>query len=286
MEERNTPSSIIFFVNRNIIRSALFISFSVLLHISSISQCFTANNAFGDGENITYEVSYNWGPIWMEAGLVTFAVNKEKYLGKDTWHLKSTGKTYSTYDYFFKVRDYYDSWIDPQTFHSIEFRRYIYEGNYNLLNTITFDPSRQTAISNTKTNNNPLRQDTIRLSKCIFDMLSSVYLTRTLNLSDLKPEARILVSVLIDDSVYKIEVRSLGKEVIENRDGQHYKCIKFTAKMVQGTIFRGNEDVLIWVTDDDNKIPVYIEAKIIVGSVKAYLIEAKGLKNPMKALIK
>ncbi len=273
-------------MNKNFIRSAFFISFSVLLHFSSIAQCFTANNVFGDRENITYEVSYNWGPIWIEAGLVTFAVNKEKYLGKDTWHLKSTGKTYSTYDYFFKVRDYYDSWIDPQTFHSIEFRRYIYEGNYNLLNTITFDPSRQTAISNTKTNNNPLRQDTIRLSKCIFDMLSSVYLTRTLNLSDLKPEARILVSVLIDDSVYKIEVRSLGKEVVENRDGQHYKCIKFTAKMVQGTIFRGNEDVLIWVTDDDNKIPVYIEAKIIVGSVKAYLIEAKGLKNPMKALIK
>ena len=56
--------------------------------------------------------------------------------------------------------------------------------------------------------------------------------------------------------------------------------------MVQGTIFRGNEDVLVWVTDDANKIPVYIEAKIILGSVKAYLLEAKGLKNPMKALIK
>lgn len=273
-------------MNKNIIRSALFISFSVLLHFYSIAQCFTANNVFGDGENISYEVSYNWGPIWMDAGLVTFAVNKEKYLGKDTWHLKSTGKTYATYDYFFKVRDYYDSWIDPRTFHSIEFRRYIYEGNYNLLNTITFDPNLQVAISHTKSNNNPLRQDTIRVSKCIFDMLSSVYFTRTLNLSDLKPEARIPVSVLIDDSVYKIEVRSLGKEVIENRDGQRYKCIKFTAKMVQGTIFRGNEDVLIWVTDDDNKIPIYIEAKIIVGSVKAYLIEAKGLKNPMKALIK
>ncbi len=273
-------------MNKNIIRSALFISFLVLLHIYSLAQCFTANNVFGDGENITYEVSYNWGPIWVEAGLVTFAVNKEKYLGKDAWHLKSTGKTYVAYDYFFKVRDYYDSWIDPQTFHSIEFRRYIYEGNYTLLNTITFDPNRQVAISHTKSKNNLLRQDTIRLSKCIFDMLSSVYFTRTLNLADLKPEARIPVSIIIDDSVYTIVVRSLGKEVIENTDGQRYKCIKFTAKMVQGTIFRGNEDALIWITDDENKIPVYIEAKIIVGSVKAYLIEAKGLKNPMKALIK
>jgi hypothetical protein len=286
MEEKNTTGSIIFFVKKNIIRSAFLTSFSVLLYFYSLAQCFTKNNAFGDGENITYEVSYNWGPIWMDAGLVNFMVSKEKYFGKDAWHLKSTGKTYTGYDYFFKVRDYYNSWIDPQTFHSIEFKRYIYEGNYNLLNTITFDLNHQIALSHTKSNNNPLRKDTIRLSKCIFDMLSSVYFTRTLNLSDLKPEARIPVSIIIDDSVYSIVVRSLGKEVIENMDGQRYKCIKFTAKMVQGTIFRGNEDALIWITDDENKIPVYIEAKIIVGSVKAYLIEAKGLKNPIKALIK
>jgi hypothetical protein len=55
--------------------------------------------------------------------------------------------------------------------------------------------------------------------------------------------------------------------------------------MVQGTIFRGDEDVLVWVTDDENKIPVYIEAKILVGTVKAYLKEAKGLNNPMSALL-
>jgi hypothetical protein len=273
-------------VKKNITSAVFAISFFLLLHYNSVSQCFTANNVFGDGENISYEVSYNWGPIWMEAGVVTFTAKREKFVGRDTWHLKSTGKTYAGYDYFFKVRDYYDSWVDPVTFHSIEFRRYIYEGNYNLLNTITFDAERQIAISNTKSNNNPVRKDTIRISQCMFDMLSSVYFTRTLNLSELKPEVIIPVNILIDDSVYKIEVRSLGKEVIEARDGRHYKCIKFTAKMVQGTIFRGNEDVLIWVTDDENKIPVYIEAKIIVGSVKAYLTEAKGLKNPMRALVK
>jgi len=286
MEEKNTPGPIILNVKKNIIRSALIITLLILFRYYSVAQCFTANNAFGDGENISYEVSYNWGPIWMDAGLVTFTTTKEKYFGKDTWHLRSTGKTYLGYDYLFKVRDYYDSWIDPQTFHSFEFRRYIYEGNYTLLNTITFDHDRRIALSNTKSNNNPLRKDTIRLSRCMFDMLSSVYFTRTLNLSDLKPEARIPVNIIIDDSVYTIVIRSLGKEVIENKDGQRYNCIKFTAKMVQGTIFRGNEDALIWVTDDENKIPVYIEAKIIVGSVKAYLREAKGLRNPMKALIK
>ena len=56
--------------------------------------------------------------------------------------------------------------------------------------------------------------------------------------------------------------------------------------MVQGTIFKGDEDVVVWVTDDGNKIPVYIEAKIIVGTIKAYLKDTKGLRHPMTSLVK
>ena len=77
-------------------------------------------------------------------------------------------------------------------------------------------------------------------------------------------------------------MRFLARETVEGLDGKRYKCIKFAAKMVQGTIFKGEEDVLVWVTDDGNKIPIYIEAKIIVGTVKAYLKDYKGLKNPVK----
>jgi hypothetical protein len=213
-------------------------------------------------------------------------VKKENFQGKDSWHLKSTGKTYSTYDLFFKVRDYYDSWIDPKTFHTYQFQRYIYEGGYTLVNTLTADLNRKTVISNTKSNNNAVRKDTIKQTSCLFDMLASVYYTRTLDISNMKPETRIGVSVIIDDSVYTIYIRSLGKDVVQNSDGKQYKCIKFTAKMVQGTIFRGDEDVLVWVTDDENRVPVYVEAKILVGSVKAYLKSTKGLKGPIKALIK
>jgi hypothetical protein len=73
--------------------------------------------------------------------------------------------------------------------------------------------------------------------------------------------------------------------VVENNDGKKYNCIRLSAKMVGGTIFKGDEDVLVWITDDDNHIPIYIEAKILVGTVKAYLHETKGLRNPLKALV-
>ncbi len=243
------------------------------------AQCYTENKAFGEGEQISYTISYNWGPVWVDAGLVTFSVTRENYLGKPSWHFKSTGKTFTSYDILFKVRDYYDSWVDPETFRSMEFRRYIYEGGYTLLNTMKFDHAGRQVISNTKSNNNPQRTDTLPLRPCSFDMLSAVYFTRTLDFSDMKPDSKKQVTVLIDDGYYDIFIRYIGKEVVVATNGRKYNCIKFAAKMVQGTIFRGNEDVLVWVTDDANKVPVYIEAKIIVGTVKAYLKEAKGLKN-------
>ena len=244
------------------------------------------NNAFREGEKVSYEISYNWGPIWVDAGVVTFSVTKENFLGKEAFHLQSTGKTHLSYDLLFKVRDYYDSWIDPATFRSIEFRRNIYEGGYSLLNTLRFDYPNNRIIANTKTNNNPLRTDTLKMMPVFFDMLSAVYYTRTLDFSNLKPDEKIPVWVVIDDAYYAISIKALGKEVTESKDGVRYRCIKFAAKMVEGTIFRGEEDVLVWVTDDENKVPVYIEAKIIVGTVKAYLKGTKGLKNPVTSMIK
>ena len=262
----------------------LLLSFISLSRLQS--QCYKENRAFKEGEFLSYEISYNWGPIWVDAGLVTFSIEQETYGGKPAWHMRSSGRTYKSYDLFFKVTDYYDTWIDPETFHPYEFRRSVYEGGYRLLNTLRYDRTGQTVYSSTKTNNNPVRFDTLRPASCVYNPLLSVYIARTLDISSLKHDARIPVTVMIDDSTYSIYIRYLGKDVVENRDGKRYRCTKFSAYMVKGTIFRGDEDVLVWVTDDENRIPVYIEAKILVGTVKAYLKDMRGLRNPLSSLLK
>lgn len=260
---------------------------SVAFFLSAIhfqAQCVSSNEVFQEGEEIIYMVSYNWGPVWVDAGLVTFTTTKEPYYGKPAWHFNSTGKTFISYDILFKVRDYYDSWVDPETFRPLGFKRFIYEGGYSLINTMTFDYNRKKIISNTKSNNNPVRYDTLKLSPCTFDMLTAVYFTRTLDIAKMRPNEKREISIVIDDGYYNIYIRSLGKETVENTDGKRYRCNKFAAKMVEGTIFKGDEDVLVWVTDDSNKVPIRIEAKIIIGTVKAYMKEAKGLKNPLTTL--
>ncbi|MEI6899695.1 MAG: DUF3108 domain-containing protein [Bacteroidota bacterium] len=259
----------------------------ILLLAQTISaQCFKKNEAFQAGEFVSFNISYNFGPIWMDAGTVTFSVTNENFHGKACYHLKATGKTFFSYDYFFKVRDYYDSWVDQQNFNTIEFRRSIVEGKYSLLNTIRYDTNRSKIISNTKRNNDPVTHDTIIPKPCTFDMLSAVYFTRTMDLTSMERDKKIPVNVVIDENLYDIFFKFLGKEIIETNDGQRYRCNKFSARMVQGTIFKGDEDVLVWITDDENKIPVLVEAKIIVGTVKACLKEVKGLRNPSGSLVK
>jgi hypothetical protein len=256
----------------------------LLITGSASAQCFNSNTAFGDGEAISYTISYNWGPVWVDAGVVTFSAGLETWRGKAAWHLKSTGRTFPSYDMLFKVRDYYDSWIDPGSFRSFEFRRNIYEGGYTLLNTLAFDPETARVITNTKANNNQRPADTLLMRNCSFDMLSAVYYTRTLDFSGFAVGTTRTVTVLIDDGYYDITLRMIGREVVETTAGKRFRCLKFAAKMVQGTIFQGDEDVVVWVTDDQNKVPVYIEAKILVGTVKAYLKSTKGLRNPVTSL--
>lgn len=250
------------------------------------AQCQVKNNAFKPGEFVSYTITYNWGPVWVDAGVVTFSVDSVLYREKPAFHIKSSGKTFPSYDLLFKVRDYYDSWVDPVTFKTIDFKRYVYEGGYSLVNTLHFDYAQNKVISNTKTNNNPVRFDTLPVRPCAFDMLAAIYQTRNIDLSGVNTGNKQHVTVLIDDAYYDIYIRPLSKEVIETQQGSKYRCIKFAAKMVQGTIFKGEEDVLVWVTDDANRVPVYIEAKIIVGTIKAYIREVKGLRNPENSLVK
>lgn len=254
--------------------------------VIAFPQCYSGNKAFGDGENIRYSVHYNWGPVWVDAGIVTFKAKLDEKNGKKAWHLTSEGKTYKSYDAFFKVRDYYETWVDEESFQSISFKRLIYEGGYQLVNTLSFDRGQGRIYSFTKSNNNPVRADTFKIQPCSFDMLAAVYFTRTLDFNNIPMYQKTQVSVVIDDQIYTIWVRPMAREVVENNDGKKYNCIKISAKMVEGTIFKGDEDVLVWITADENHIPIYIEAKIIVGTVKAYLEEAKGLRNPITSLVK
>ncbi len=242
------------------------------------AQCFEKNVTFKSGENISFNVAYNWGLIWVDAGSVSFTIDSIFKNGQHIYHLKSWGKTYKTYDWLFKVRDYFDSYVDANTLKPIEFKRDNYEGGFIIKNEYKFDYTSNKIFSFTENTKQACKKDTLNLPDCTYDILTATYAARNIDFSMYKTGDTIPLRMIIDNEIFDLYIRYHGKEIVENIDGQKYNCIKFTALLVEGAIFSGGEDLTVWATDDKNKIPVIVSAKILVGYVKAYLTSAKNLR--------
>jgi hypothetical protein len=265
----------------------LFLTALILLCFARTNaQCFTKNSAFREGEVLNYEVFYNWGFIWLNAAYVEFKVKAGEFQNRPVYHLDAYGATYKSYDWIFKVRDHYQSYLDKEVLRPLWYSCKTYEGGYEADQKYYFNPEKNTATLYTQNSDRPYRKDTLNLKPCTFDVLSLIYYARNIDFSGVKVGDSVPVVAILDTSAYNLYIRYLGKEVIELKDGRKYRCIKFSALLVEGTIFKGGEDLYGWVTDDKNRIPILVEAKILVGSVKAYFRSVQENKNPFEALVK
>lgn len=238
--------------------------------------CGIENKVLQDGEKITFKVFYNLSAIWIGAGEAEFTTTEKKHKGKDAYHIVGTGRTYKSYDWIFRVRDRYESYIDKETLMPLRFLRDVDEGGYKFTNDVRFDRSRNVAYSSGKEFKTP---------QCVQDVLSAVYYARNIDYSKYAVGAKIPFSLFLDDEVFFLHIRYLGKEIVKTRYGT-FNAIKIAPLLIEGTIFKGGEDMMIWVSDDDNKIPLRIDSPILVGSVKVDMIDYKNLRYPLSSLIK
>ena len=208
----------------------------LILPASLKGQCFEKNFAFRAGEKITYDVYYNWGLIWVNAGYVEFNVKQANYLNRQVYFFDALGRTHKGYNWFFKVEDNYRSFLDMETLRPLWFHRKTYEGGYEVNNKYIFDYDKKKIFSYTENSDKPYTEDTFNIDNCIFDVQSLIYLARNLEFSGLKINDTIPVISIIDNEIFNLYIRYLGKEQFETREGEKYNCIKFSALLVEGTI--------------------------------------------------
>ncbi len=237
--------------------------------------CGLPNHAFQTGESITYRVYYTVASIYFAAGEATFTCAMDNLNGKPVYHVTGEGKTYSFYDNFFRVRDKYETFIDTSNLQPLKFIRQVNEGSYKKYENISFNKTAHTAITNVGVFKTP---------ECIQDVLSSMYYARNIDFDKMKPDDKIPFSMFLDNQVYNLYIRYLGKEIIKTKYGK-FKAIKFKPLLIKGTIFEGGEKMTVWVTDDANHIPVRVESPISVGSVKVDMMDFKNLRTPLTSLI-
>ena len=147
----------------------------ILLATKSISAgddfCGLRNNAFQQGESISYTIFYSVIGIYINAGAATFSVNTEKLMNKPVYHVTGAGSSNSRYDWIFKVRDIYESYIDTNTLQPLKFIRNVEEGGYKINENITFNKEQNTAISN---------KGVQKIPTCVQDVLSAIYYARNI----------------------------------------------------------------------------------------------------------
>ncbi|MCW3804037.1 DUF3108 domain-containing protein [Plebeiibacterium marinum] len=248
------------------------------------SQCNINNFSFQSGETVTYHAYYNWHFLWLNAGIVHFKVENKTYDDKDSWFFSAYGRTYSGYDHFMKVRDTFEVYVDKQDFNPLFFNRVTKEGSTESHHKYYFNHNTnqiQTQIK--RGEESSFKDSTLQLQDCTNDLLTMVYKARNLNFSQYESGDKIPIRMIVDGKIHDLYIRYLGKETVKNRDGRRFRCLKFSPLLVPGTIFESGEDMTVWVTDDQCRIPIVVEAKVLIGSVKAVFVDVAGLRNEMSA---
>ena len=242
--------------------------------------CSMENNTFKGGEEITYKLYYNWNFIWLSAGEVTFRVRD---LG-DQYHLSAVGRTYKSYEWFYKVRDYYDTYVDKETLLPSISIRNIHEGGYRLYDKVSFDRNRNVAVGLRGQTRVEAKITEYEVDNCIHDMLSIVYYFRNIDFDRMKAGSEFPIKIFLDKETYPLTVKYFGKEDRKKVKGQgRFQTQVFSPQLIAGEVFKENDQMKVWVSADQNKVPMLIESPVSVGSVKAVLKSYKGLKYEFDA---
>jgi hypothetical protein len=225
------------------------------------------NRPFGVGEKLTYVLHYGI----FNAGIAELEVHKESHPvhpEKETYHMVGKGWSTGAVDVFFKVRDRYESYMLEETLHPLEFVRRIDEGGFKMAQDYSFDPDSNVVVT----------QDnkTFEVPENIQDMISAFYYARTLNFDTAQIGSVYSIPAFVDNEIFNMKLKLVGRETISTRKGK-YKCLKFNPLVQEGRIFKAEEDLTVWVSDDKNRIPILAKSKILVGSIKMELKEYSGL---------
>lgn len=244
-----------------------------------LAQCNIKNEVFQTGESATYNVYYKIGFVWFNAAEVKFEANYKKYKNKPSYHLVSVGNTLPNYDWIYKVRDTYQSIVDTNTLTPYWFKRNTSEGGRRVNNSYTFEDS--LIYSSIIKDDDPEIKDTLQSKQCTSDVLSAIYACRNINFKELEINDTVPLNMVLDNEIYSLYIRYLGTDSTQIRNEKIYDCLKFSILLVEGSIFKGGEDMTVWVTNDKVRVPVRVEAKILIGAIIAELNTVEGIKYPM-----
>jgi len=251
----------------------------VLLVVSTLGFSSQKERAFDAGEWFKFRIHYGL----INAGYATLEVKEAVRNNKKVYHAIGKGYTTGMSRFFFKVDDTYESYFDKETGNPYQFVRKIDEGGYTKNQEGFFN---QTANKILVKDYKGKTEKTIAIPENAQDIMSTFYYLRNYPTIDkLKPGESIAIDMFFDDETTKFKLKFLGNEDVDTKFGI-VPCMVFRPLVQSGRVFKEEESLTVWISDDDNKLPIRIKASLAVGSIKADLDSFKGLKYSFKVKVK
>lgn len=236
------------------------------------------NTAFQRGERLIFRAAYNsriTGNIYAGEATLEIMPHNRMENGRSIMHVVGKANTTGLFNLFFKVENRYDTYIDEQSMAPFRFSRNIREGRYRREDDVIFDWQNNLAYSS---------RDTVATPPFVQDMISSIYFARTFSMDSVEPGDAFYLDFHLSDSVYVSRIVFEGYEQIKTSLGT-FNTLKFKPQVMTGTWFNQPYPMTIWISDDDNKIPLLIESGLVVGSVRLELSQFGGLRNTMRSFV-
>jgi len=226
------------------------------------------NKAFKEGEKLTFDLNYGF----VTAGIAVMEISRiKKISGRNAYHVNFQVNSVPSFDMFYKVRDRYESYIDVEGLFPWRFEQHIREGGYTRDFSAFFDQRKGKAKTS---------EGEYEIPPYVNDIVSAFYLARTFDYSNMKENDLFHLQNFYKDKVYDLNVKYLGKETIEVPAGK-FNCIIVEPLVKEGGLFKHEGNIIVWLTDDDLKLPVKVRTKIIIGYVEAKLTTYEGLAGKL-----
>jgi hypothetical protein len=235
------------------------------------------NTSFIRGEKMHYKVHY--GLINAAEATIEVSSSLQRINDRPCYQATVTGKTLGSFDFFLRVRDTWRTFIDTTSILPQRFYRNIEENTYRKRETVDFDHFQNTAsVESRKKEKDPVKRGTYKIPENVQDLVSGFYFLRTLNYDQRRVGEVIRVQGFFSNEVYNMDVVYKGRETVETKAGI-IRAIRLVPKMPPNKLFRGEDGISVYLSDDRNKIPVLIQAEMFVGAVKVDMYKYQGLRH-------
>ncbi|WP_111684099.1 DUF3108 domain-containing protein [Winogradskyella tangerina] len=257
-------------------------AYLLLFFISFATLCIGQNKTVAVGEKLVYSASYNMSGLLTDIAQIKMETSEVKTSKSTLMRLKCTATTYEKWDNFFKIRDLYESYVNPKTLTPYLYKRDISEGGYYKFMQYKYNHKANLVKSlkrkKRKDGKTWDENKNVTIKPSTKDIVATLYYIRNLDIHKANPGDQQDFTVLFDNEENVITLKYIGKETISTKIGTK-ECYKLAISLKGSDVLRGKNANLLWLTADANKIPVYAKFKIPVGNGELKIQSATGLKN-------